>query len=108
MGDLLEKDIDILDRDCVTRLLRPLVARLSQSPNFLIDEVEYVLSRFAPNGLVCYLTARREARGITPRVAQPLKWRILNQMITPYAEKRCSGVSWIGTTSQSQLGGLMM
>lgn len=81
-------NVDILDRDGTVGLLRPLVAHLPPNADFLIEEVEYVLGRFAPDNLASYLTARRDGRGIAPRVDQLLKWRLLTDVITPYAEAK--------------------
>jgi len=59
-------------------------AHLGLRSNFLFDEVEYVMGRFLPKKLNNYLTARRDGRGITPRVERPLRESILNEVIGPY------------------------
>jgi superfamily I DNA/RNA helicase len=89
--DLLEGP-DILDRDGANRIMRPYAAALPGDTTFLVDEVEYLLSRFEPAGIGAYLTARRDGRGIAPRVEQPLRRRLLEEVVAPYTEaKRRSG-----------------
>lgn len=61
-------------------------AKLGVAPDFLLDEVSYVLGRFLPSSLDDYLTARRDGRGVTPRMERPARELLLNQVIRPYAE----------------------
>ncbi len=61
-------------------------AKLDLSPNFVLDEVSYVLGRFLPEHLDDYLTARRDGRGVVPRMERPVREVLLNQVIRPYAE----------------------
>ncbi|NVZ22680.1 AAA family ATPase [Pseudomonas costantinii] len=51
---------------------------------FVIDEAMYVLGRFEPDKLDDYLTARRDGRGITPRMEKPARQRLLDEVIRPY------------------------
>ena len=84
---------NILDRDAQNRMLRPLVAALPGSNDFLMEEVDYVLSRFLRGSLEAYLTARREGRGTSPRVEQALRARLLSEVVAPYAQaKNAKGV----------------
>lgn len=86
-------DVEILDHDGAVRLLRPLVASLPRSSEFLIDEVEYLLSRFLPQDLDRYLTIRREGRGSAPRIDQSLRGRLIDDVVEPYtASKKARGV----------------
>lgn len=78
----------ILDRDGMTRTLRPLVAALQADPEFLIDEVEYLLSRFRPGRLDDYVGARRDGRGISPRIEAPQRRRLLEDVVVPYQEHK--------------------
>jgi superfamily I DNA/RNA helicase len=64
-------------------------ASLGLPRDFLIDEVEYVLGRYAPNALELYATPdqstyRRRGRGQTPQMQQPLRKRLLDGVIAPY------------------------
>ena len=61
------------------------IARTGQEIGFVEEEVEYVLGRFKPQNLEDYLTARRDGRGISPRVERPLRELIINQVINPYS-----------------------
>ncbi|MGB6161282.1 MAG: 3'-5' exonuclease [Pseudonocardiaceae bacterium] len=79
-------NVDILDHNGAKRLLRPLVTPLPSDPDFLIEEVEYLLSRFSPNSLEAYLTTKRVGRGVSPRVETPLQRRLLEEVVAPYAE----------------------
>lgn len=45
--------------------------------NFLVSEVEYVLGRFTPD-YSKYLDTERKGRGLSPRVDQPVRQRILD------------------------------
>lgn len=54
-------------------------------PNdFLVKEVDYILGRFLPENTTDYLAARRDGRGISPRVERPLREAIVNDVISPY------------------------
>jgi len=73
--------------------IRSLGNGISLAGDFLVDEVDYVLGRFLPDSLQDYITAKRESRGVTPRVDRVLRERILEQVITPYTEwKRASSL----------------
>jgi superfamily I DNA/RNA helicase len=85
---LLGEDVAILDGDAAAGLLRPFVAPLAPSTDFLIEEVGYLLGRFAPGDLGSYLTARRDGRGTTPRVEHQLKRRLLDGVVAPYTEAK--------------------
>jgi len=79
---------DILDRDGLARLLRPLIRPLSGNVDFLVEEVEYAMGRFEPDNLEAYLSARRGGRGTSPRVDQALRRRLLDEVIGPYTAKK--------------------
>jgi len=87
---------EILDHPETARLLRPHLASVPASDTFLTEEIEYVLGRFEPGKLDTYLTARRGGRGITPRVDQALRRRLLDEVIAPYAEakKQMGAMDW--------------
>jgi len=65
-------------------------ANLGLSRDFLLDEVEYVLSRFLPENLHLYATPeqatyRRRGRGQTPQMQQSTRSRLLDEVVLPYA-----------------------
>lgn len=62
------------------------IARLGLDTKFVIEEVEYLLGRFVPHELGNYLTARRDGRGISPRVERPVRELIMDHVIGPYSE----------------------
>ncbi len=52
--------------------------------DFLCDEVEYCMGRFHPDDRGKYLSIKREGRGITPRMEQATRERLVNEIIVPY------------------------
>jgi superfamily I DNA/RNA helicase len=89
-------DLEVLDRDRTATLLAPHLSGLmneTRTRDFLVDEVEYILSRFEPDRLTDYVTAERTGRGQSPRVTRAVRERILEEVIVPYTEdKRRRGV----------------
>lgn len=87
---------NILDRDQQLRLLRPLIQELGIDQEFLIDEVDYVLSRFEPDDLDAYVGTQRIGRGIAPRMDVGRRQRLLREVIYPYVEikKRQNVFDW--------------
>lgn len=64
--------------------IRRLGAALPMDPDFVLQEVDYVLGRFRPRGLEDYLTAERLGRGRVPRVDMALRQRLLTEVLEPY------------------------
>lgn len=88
---------DILGSDESSRLLRPHLQAFSTSRQheFLVDEVHYILGRFAydfrgfePESLSDYLGIRREGRGSSPRVTRPTRARLIQEVIPAYMEEK--------------------
>jgi len=71
---------DTLRRSKIENLGKP----IGLSADFLVSEVEYVMGRFLPEDFNKYLTARRDGRGISPRVERPTRERILEEVVYPY------------------------
>lgn len=84
----------VLDRDPMEAKIRQLAAgAFPWKARFLLDEVDYVLGRFAPESRDQYLTAERTGRGHSPRVDRVARERLLRDVIGPYeAWKRDRGV----------------
>jgi superfamily I DNA/RNA helicase len=64
-------------------------AGLGLERSFLLDEVEYIVGRYAPEDLRAYATPsspsyERRGRGTSPRVEQALRTRILDEVVGPY------------------------
>lgn len=81
------------------RKIAELGSGLGYSPEFLTDEVSYVLGRFLPQDLDDYAnpavraTYDRTGRGNSPRVERPQRERLLSDVIRPYmAWKETTGV----------------
>ncbi|WP_439821004.1 AAA family ATPase [Pseudomonas sp. HLG18] len=68
--------------------LKSLAGRMKMDADFVVDEAGYVLGRFEPDKLDDYLTARRDGRGITPRMERPARQRLLDEVIRPYNEMK--------------------
>ncbi|GAA4593759.1 3'-5' exonuclease [Planotetraspora phitsanulokensis] len=79
---------DVLDRKDSEKLLRPYLRNVRGDENFLLEEIDYLLGRFEPNDLGSYLTARRDGRGITPRIETPTKRQLLDEVIAPYTQDK--------------------
>jgi DNA helicase IV len=75
----------ILDRDARGARLNELASNeFPWRPEFLAEEVDYVLGRWLPANRSEYLSAERTGRGPVPRVDRPLRERLLGQVIEPY------------------------
>jgi len=61
-----------------------LASGIPLSSDFLLREVEYVMGRFLPERLADYLAARRDGRGVSPRVDRPMRELLIRQVIEPY------------------------
>lgn len=72
----------------VDDVLARLLPQLGLPVDFLRDEVDYVLGRFAPADLEDYVGIKREGRGASPRMEAATRRRLLDEIIFPYqAEK---------------------
>ncbi|MDL4774544.1 3'-5' exonuclease [Actinomadura xylanilytica] len=87
----LAREIDILDREDAGPILRRLLAGIARDDrpiDFLVDEVEYALSRFPREDLSDYVGAARTGRGRSPRVDAQLRKRLLTEVIEPYHQEK--------------------
>lgn len=57
---------------------------LAIDQQFAIEETHYVLSRFLPDNLDDYLSARRDGRGGVPRMERKAREALLSEVIKPY------------------------
>lgn len=83
----LVNDIDILDRDQAATMLRPRLRAIGvrgDLEDFMIEEVEYLLSRFLPTQLGEYEDTKRTGRGSTPQVRASLRRRLVDEVVKPY------------------------
>jgi len=86
--DTLDVD-NILDDERRGKKIWSLGSSLGYEKNFLLEEVEYVLERFAPERLSDYAdpdssTFERKGRGPSPRVDRAQRRRILEEIVHPY------------------------
>ena len=86
----LVDDVDILGRDQASAILRPLIQHFTTSHQhgFFVDEVEYVLGRFTPDGHSRYLEVVRRGRGTAPRVDKPVRQTLLKDVLPAYADEK--------------------
>lgn len=84
----------ILDGGVRRRKIRNLGSEVRLTEDFLVEEVEYVMGRFPPELYANYLTARRDGRGITPRVDRNMRREILNTVVEPYQQWKSAQASY--------------
>jgi superfamily I DNA/RNA helicase len=77
---------DILDSADANSKIATFGAGLGLDRAYLCEEVDYLLGRFAPDDLESYVTARRDGRGIAPRVDASLRRRLLDEVVAPYVQ----------------------
>ncbi|KTB94086.1 DNA helicase [Pseudomonas syringae ICMP 11293] len=77
---------NILDLEVASAHLRRLAAAAGLEPEFVVEEAQYVLGRFHIDELDDYLSARRDGRGVTPRMERPARQQLLELVIRPYLE----------------------
>lgn len=63
-------------------------ASIPLEPQFLADEVEYLLGRLNENELESYIDMERTGRGTKPRVDKQLRREILDKVVYPYIERK--------------------
>ena len=94
----LVDDVRVLPSDERSTILRGLLKGLvpSERLDFFVDEIEYVLGRFEPDGFSGYLDVVREGRGREPRVDRRMRGRLLSDVLPAYeAEKVKRGrIDW--------------
>lgn len=80
-------NVRILGRDEVPALLRPHLREFvpAASLDFFVDEVEYLLGRFAPGDVHEYIEVPRDGRGRAPRVGRRVRQRLLDDVLPAYA-----------------------
>lgn len=66
--------------------LRGFSGAMRLDSQFVVDEASYVLGRFLPDDLDEYLGARRDGRGIAPRMERPTRQLLLDTVIRPYIQ----------------------
>jgi superfamily I DNA/RNA helicase len=87
-AQMLLPDAVILDREAAGAMIRRLGRHLPLAPDFLVEEVDYVLDRFPTARLDEYLSTKREGRGTSPRVDTDLRKALLLDVILPYEEEK--------------------
>jgi superfamily I DNA/RNA helicase len=80
--------------DTAQAVLKGLCRTYGGNLDFVVEEVEYLLSRFEPKNLEEYMAVRRDGRGLSPRMETAAKRRLLDEVVYPYIEmKRKLGIA---------------
>ncbi|WPC05010.1 AAA family ATPase [Pseudomonas benzenivorans] len=66
--------------------LRSFSGAMRLDSQFVVEEASYVLGRFLPDDLDEYLGARRDGRGIAPRMERSTRQLLLDTVIRPYIQ----------------------
>jgi len=84
IGNLSGRSLD--DQAAKSILLAQVQAStiLGLSQEYIVDEVDYVMGRFAENDLERYIEIERTGRGATPRVVASTRRLLLDEVIYPY------------------------
>lgn len=77
---------NIFDLEVASAHLRRLAVAAGLESEFVVEEAQYVLGRFHVDELDDYLSARRDGRGVTPRMERPARQQLLELVIRPYLE----------------------
>ncbi|NNB69307.1 UvrD-helicase domain-containing protein [Pseudomonas fluorescens] len=79
-----------------SNLLGSLSTEMKLDNGFAADEASYALGRFLPENIEDYLSARREGRGITPRMERPARQLLLDTVIRQYQNYKNSNnmIDW--------------
>jgi len=93
--DLTTAD-NLLEDEARQRILKKQGESIALDPDFLCDEIEYILGRFRPENIDDYVTARRTGRGNSPRVDVALRKRLIVEVLAPYdaLKTRQGAVDW--------------
>lgn len=76
--------IDLRESEKVIKRLAQNITSLS--PEYIFNEVSYLLGRFTANNLQDYISAERTGRGSLPRVDRRLRKIILDDVVYPYLD----------------------
>ena len=74
--------------------IREFSSGLSLDSQFCVEESHYVMSRFLPQDIDNYLTARRDGRGGMPRMERKTREALLSEVIRPYIEYKIANSLW--------------
>lgn len=86
----------ILDLNDASAFLRHQSIAAGMDADFATEEAQYVLGRFDVSSLDDYLSARRDGRGVMPRMERPARQALLDNVIRPYLahKNRYQLVDW--------------
>jgi len=80
--------VSVMNFTHTDNILRLFAAQVNGDTEFLVDEARYILGRFSPENITDYLGARREGRGISPRMERSTRQVLLDKVIYPYLEAK--------------------
>ncbi len=70
----------------VDSVAQEIAVRDELDTQFVLDELDYILGRFAHDDLEAYLGIEREGRGLAPRMDKVARRRFLDEVVLPYCE----------------------
>ena len=82
---------DVLPNQIAENLISELLRSAgvdSGNLNYFVDEIQYVLGKYASRDRALYLDAVRSGRGRAPAVAKPLRRLLLDDVIEPYESSK--------------------
>ena len=74
----------LIGSNAAKQKIAELARGIALDEQFVVEETHYVLSRFLPDSIDDYLTARRDGRGSMPRMEMKAREALLNDVIKPY------------------------
>lgn len=74
----------LIGSNAAKKKIAELARGIALDEQFVVEETHYVLSRFLPDSIDDYLTARRDGRGSMPRMEMKAREALLNDVIKPY------------------------
>jgi superfamily I DNA/RNA helicase len=86
--------LDVLDSPGYKRVLSALIGRVGLDTDWAVNEVDYLMGRYRTQDLERYMTDERTGRGIAPRVEQPLRRRILDEIVYRFQQLKASKRLW--------------
>lgn len=91
-GNILENFSELLPHS----VFNEFCSKTGLASDFVKEEVGYLMGKYLPNDIPQYLTARRDGRGGTPRMAQATKELLLNEIVFPYihAKQKTKLLDW--------------
>lgn len=86
--------IEVLDAARYKSILSRLITRAGLDVDWTVNEVDYLMGRYATKDLERYMVDERTGRGVAPRVDQALRRKILDEVVYPFQAHKVSLSLW--------------